>query len=85
MTVHLLRVSNTANGLVGSNFFSKSQRILGRIDPSSTLAGMFIFYGRTSSTADKDIPQMSLVEESLESPAKRGLTVSASYCRPRPH
>lgn len=84
MKVHLLRVSNTANGLVGS-IFSKSQRILGRIDPSSTLAGMFIFYGRTSSTADKDVPQMSLVEESLESPAKRGLTVSASYCRPRPH
>lgn len=85
MKVHLLRVSNTANGLVGS-IFSKSQRILGRIDPSSTLAGMFIFYGRTSSTADKDVPQMSLsLEESLESPAKRGLTVSASYCRPRPH
>lgn len=84
MKVHLLLVSNTANGLVGS-IFSKSQRILGRIDPSSNLAGMFIFYGRTSSTADKDVPQMSLVEESLESPAKRGLTVSASYCRPRPH
>lgn len=63
MKVHLLRVHNTAKGLVES-ILSKSQRN-SRPNGSFINPDMFTFYGRSSSTADKDVPPMPLVPESL--------------------
>lgn len=61
MKVHLLRVHNTAKWLV-ERILSKSQR---NYWSSGSLInpGMFTFYDRTSSTADKDVPLMPLVPE----------------------
>lgn len=61
--VHLLRDHNTAKGLVESTL-SKTQRN-SRPNGSFINPGMFTFYGRSSSTADKDVPPMPLVPESL--------------------
>lgn len=63
MKAHLLRVHNTAKGLVES-ILSKSQRN-SRPNGAFINPGMFTFYGWTSSSADKDVPPMSLVPESL--------------------
>lgn len=62
MKVHLLRVHNTAKGLV-ENILSKSQRNC-RPNGSFINPGKCTFYGRNSSTADKDVPPMPLVPES---------------------
>lgn len=63
MKVHLLRVHNTAKGLV-ENILSKSQRNC-RPNGSFINPGKCTFYGRNSSTADKDVPPMPLVPESV--------------------
>lgn len=60
MKVHLLRVHK---GLVES-ILSKSQRN-SRPNGSFINPDMFTFYGRSSSTADKNVPPMPLVPESL--------------------